>query len=148
MASTIILKKSTTPNAVPAVGDLEQGELAVNLADNALFTKDRTDAIVRLNGGAVIVGHAVAHIAGGNLVIAAGVIGGMTISRSAEGQFSIDMPGNIKNSDLVSIRVQGNRINWYEVSHGANDIQIEVRDNENIANALTDPEKIIVTVAR
>lgn len=47
MATQIILKKSTTPGAIPLVGDLAQGELAVNVADRKLYTNNGS-AIVSL----------------------------------------------------------------------------------------------------
>src|SRR6056300_128385 len=40
MATKIILKKSNTVGAVPLSADLEIGEVALNLADRKLFTKD------------------------------------------------------------------------------------------------------------
>ena len=40
MANTILLKKSTTPNAVPLAGDLSLGELAINVTDGNLFYKN------------------------------------------------------------------------------------------------------------
>jgi hypothetical protein len=58
------------------------------------------------------------------------------------------MTGNIQDGDVVNVRVMGDRLNWYETVGNANTVTIEVRDSEFIANALKDPEKIIVTVAR
>ena len=49
MANTIKLKRSSTASSVPASGDLEVGELAVNTADKKLYTKHGT-SIVELNG--------------------------------------------------------------------------------------------------
>jgi len=45
MASTILIKRSSTASAVPTTGQLAQGELAVNTADKKLYTN---------NGGAII----------------------------------------------------------------------------------------------
>ncbi len=45
--ATIITKNSSTAAAVPAAGNLVQGELAVNVTDKKLYTKD--------NGGSVVV---------------------------------------------------------------------------------------------
>lgn len=45
-------KSSSVAGKAPQPADLERGELAVNLADKKLFTKDHTDAIVELGGGA------------------------------------------------------------------------------------------------
>ena len=39
MANTILLKQSSTPNAVPTTGDLEFGELAVNTHDGKVYFK-------------------------------------------------------------------------------------------------------------
>jgi len=50
MASTIITKNSSTATAVPAVGDLQQGELAVNVTDKKVYTKDSSAAVVKLVG--------------------------------------------------------------------------------------------------
>lgn len=40
MATDILIKRSTTPGAVPTTGDLSTGELAVNTADKRLFTNN------------------------------------------------------------------------------------------------------------
>jgi len=48
MASTIVTKNSSTPAAVPLTGDLTQGELAVNVTDKRLFTKNSGGTVVEL----------------------------------------------------------------------------------------------------
>jgi hypothetical protein len=48
MASTIVTKNSSTASAVPVSGDLTQGELAVNVTDKRLFTKNSGGTIVEL----------------------------------------------------------------------------------------------------
>ena len=48
MASTIITKYSGTASAVPVTGDLTQGELAVNVTDKRLFTKNSGGTVVEL----------------------------------------------------------------------------------------------------
>jgi len=50
MATKIIHKKSTTSGASPATGDLDQAELAINLVNRKIFTKDNGNAIVTLSG--------------------------------------------------------------------------------------------------
>jgi hypothetical protein len=49
MSNTIQIKRSSTASSVPTAGQLAQGELAVNLADKKLYTKDNTNAVVLLN---------------------------------------------------------------------------------------------------
>ena len=51
MASTIVTKNSSTASAVPVAGDLTKGELAVNVTDKKLYTKDNGGSVVKLVGG-------------------------------------------------------------------------------------------------
>ncbi len=46
--ATLITKNSSTAAAVPGAGDLVQGELAVNVADKRLFTKDAGGTVVEV----------------------------------------------------------------------------------------------------
>ena len=48
MANTIQIKRSSTATSVPTSGQLAVGELAVNLADKKLYTKDASDAVINL----------------------------------------------------------------------------------------------------
>ena len=50
MASTIITKNSSTASATPAAGDLTKGELAVNVTDKKLYTKDNSGTVVKIVG--------------------------------------------------------------------------------------------------
>lgn len=50
MSATIKIKNSSTASAVPTTSDLVQGELAVNVTDKKLFTKNSAGAIVELGG--------------------------------------------------------------------------------------------------
>jgi len=53
MATKIILKKSSTGGGVPLAADLDNGELAVNLVDRKIYTKDNGGTIVKLDGAYV-----------------------------------------------------------------------------------------------
>jgi hypothetical protein len=48
--ATIITKNSSTASATPAAGDLTKGELAVNVTDKKLYTKDNSATVVRIVG--------------------------------------------------------------------------------------------------
>jgi len=48
MATKIIHKKSSVASSVPAAGDLEPGEIAVNLADQKLYSKTTAGAVIEL----------------------------------------------------------------------------------------------------
>lgn len=51
MASTILLKRSSTASSVPAAGSLQAGELAVNLTDQKLYSKTAGGTVVQVGFG-------------------------------------------------------------------------------------------------
>lgn len=50
MPTTIVTKNSSTAAAVPSAGSLTQGELAVNVTDKKIYTKDSGGSVVELTG--------------------------------------------------------------------------------------------------
>lgn len=52
MANTIQIKRSSTAGSVPTSGQLAAGELAVNLTDRKLFSKNASGTVFQLGGGA------------------------------------------------------------------------------------------------
>ena len=52
MANTIIIKNSTTSGVVPGTGDVAVGELALNVADRKMYTKNSGGTVVQVGGGA------------------------------------------------------------------------------------------------
>lgn len=56
MSNTIILKKSSVGGKIPATGDLQYGELALNYADGKLYYKNTLDLVKELTGGGTSVG--------------------------------------------------------------------------------------------
>ena len=52
MANTIQIKRSSTAAAVPTAGQLAAGELAVNLVDRKLYSKNASGTVFQLGGGA------------------------------------------------------------------------------------------------
>ena len=62
--STIVqIKRSETPGAAPTGANLAVGELAVNLADNKIFSKKTDGTVVSLGGVAVNDGGAATSVA-------------------------------------------------------------------------------------
>lgn len=51
MANTIIVKRSSVAGKVPTAGDLQVGELAVNLADQKIYSKNAGGTVIQLGGG-------------------------------------------------------------------------------------------------
>ena len=61
MATKIIHKKSSVAAKVPLSTDLEVGEIALNLADQKIFSKQTDGTIVELGGGTVSESDVTAH---------------------------------------------------------------------------------------
>jgi len=84
--TTIITKNSSTSSATPAAGDLTKGELAINVTDKKLYTKDNSATVVRIVGSlgnqeasaAAITGGTVAGVAQTGGTINNTPIGGTT----------------------------------------------------------------------
>jgi hypothetical protein len=51
MSDLILFKRSSTPGAIPAAGQLTTGEMAVNTADGKLFTKKSNGTVVEIGAG-------------------------------------------------------------------------------------------------
>ena len=56
MSNTIIIKKSSVAGKIPAVGDLQYGELALNYTDGKLYYKNNNNIIKTLSGGTSVGG--------------------------------------------------------------------------------------------
>jgi hypothetical protein len=86
--TTVITKNSSTASAVPASGSLVQGELAVNVTDKKLYTKDSGGTVVKLVGSlgnqepsaVAITGGTVAGVAQTGSTINSTPIGGSSAS--------------------------------------------------------------------
>lgn len=50
MSTVVQLKRSETTGAIPGAGDIAVGELAVNLADGALYSKKTDGSIIEVGG--------------------------------------------------------------------------------------------------
>jgi hypothetical protein len=51
VANTLILKKSSVAGKEPLATDLQVGELAVNLVDKKLYSKDASGNVISVGGG-------------------------------------------------------------------------------------------------
>jgi hypothetical protein len=81
MANTIIIKNSSTISAVPLVGDLILGELAVNTYDGKVYMKkdDGAEAIIEIGGGITAVVEDINPVLGGDLDVNGNSIGDGTL---------------------------------------------------------------------
>jgi len=72
MANTIKIKRSSVPGKVPAAGDLDFGELAINYADGNLFFKDSTNSVATIASTEFV--SVTGNVTGGNLQTSGNII--------------------------------------------------------------------------
>jgi len=130
MANTILIKRSSTPNAVPVANSISQGELAINLVDGNLFYKNSTDqvTVIASNKFVTVSGQV---SAGGNVVganiVTAGVV---SATGNITGNYFLGNGALLTGIDAASI--QNGNSNVRVVSSGGN-VAIGVGGTANIA---------------
>lgn len=160
MTSTIITKNSSTTSAVPASGDLVAGELAVNITDKKLFTKNASGTVVKVVGSlgnqeanaVAISGGTVAGVAQTNGTINGTVIGAstaaaitgtlITATTGFSGTLTGDVTGNTTGTHVggVTGNVTGNLTGNVTASTGTssfNDVTINGGLNMNAGTTAT-----------
>ena len=158
--TTIITKNSSTSSATPAAGDLVKGELAVNVTDKKLYTKDNSATVVKIVGSlgnqeasaAAITGGTVAGVAqtGGTInntpigATTAAAITGTTVTATTgfvgaiTGAVTGNVTGNLTGN--VTGNVTGNLTGNVTASTGTssfNDVTINGGLNMNAGTAAT-----------
>lgn len=66
MSAKIIPKKSTVADKVPDSNDIDVGEIAINLSDGIIYSKDSGDTIVNLSGALELHTHSISQVDGLN----------------------------------------------------------------------------------
>jgi hypothetical protein len=121
--TTIITKNSSTASAVPVVGDLTKGELAVNVTDKKIYTKDNSAAVVKLVGSlgnqeanaVAITGGSIAGIT--DLAIADGGTGASTATAALNNL----LPSQTSNANKY-LQTDGTNATWDAISISTGDI--------------------------
>lgn len=104
MANKLVLKKSSVAAKVPLATDLVAGELAVNLADAKLYTKDGSGNVILVGSGA---GGAVSSVAGktGAVTLVKGDVGLGNVDNTSDAskpvstaqQTALDLKSNLSS---------------------------------------------------
>lgn len=89
MANTIILKRSSTASDVPTAGQLQQGELAINIADEKLYSKNSSDVVFEIAPGGSIWSENALFAE----YLTAGASGGIRVGIDANQNFEIEHDG-------------------------------------------------------
>ena len=147
MSNTILIKRSSTPNAVPAANSISQGELAINLVDGNLFYKNSTDQVTviasnkfltvsgQVSAGGNVVG---ANVSTGGVVTATGTITGGNLVTAGTVSATGNITGNyiLGNGALLTgidaASIQNGTSNVRVVSSGGN-VTISVGGTSNVA---------------
>ena len=124
MSNTILIKRSSTPNAVPAANSISQGELAINLVDGNLFYKNSTDqvTVIASNKFVTVSG----NVDGGNIVTS----GQVSATGNITGNFFLGNGALLTGIDAASI--QNGNSNVRVVSSGGN-VAIGIGGTANVA---------------
>jgi hypothetical protein len=123
MTTTIITKNSSTSTAVPAVGDLQQGELAVNVTDKKVYTKDSSAAIVKLVGSLGNQEASAVAITGGSIagITDLAIADGGTGSSTANGALNNLLPSQTSASGKY-LKSNGTDSSWDAIDISSGDI--------------------------
>jgi len=100
MANKIILKKTSTASKVPLPADLDVGEIAINLADQKLYSKDA-------GGTVILVGSGVGSSGTVTSVGGTGTVNGITLTGTVTSSGNLTLGGALANVSLAT-QVTGN----------------------------------------
>ena len=116
MASVIKLKRNTSAGQVPSSGALQQGELAINLADKKLFSSSDGSDIIQISGDAYEVN---------------------TVANTTSGSVKLTGTGNASNSQVNFVGANGIGItsNSTGVFVTANTVDVDLATAANAASA-------------
>ena len=113
MTNTVLIKRSSTANSVPASGNLQAGELAINYTDGNLFYKDNNNGVQLLTSNKFV--SVTGNITGANLnatglSLSGNVVSNVNVTSNIAG-------GNIKTPGLIS--ATGNITGNYFIGNGS-----------------------------
>jgi hypothetical protein len=117
MPNTIRHKRSSTAGLVPGTGSLDQGELAINIADGKFYTKNSSNSVINL-GITSISGTAITPATGvfsgtldignikisGNSISATNTNGNLILSPIGSGALQLSSIGNTRGSGSVDLQ--------------------------------------------
>lgn len=116
MANTIVVKRSTVGGKVPLATDLQVGELAVNVTDKKIYSKNAGGTVVMLSGD--VVGPATAT---DNAIARFDLTTGELIQNSTvliDDNGNITGPLSINMADGTAVTVAAGRL-WYNATTGS-----------------------------
>ena len=107
MATDILIKRSSTPGAVPTTGDLSTGELAINTADKRLFTNN-SGTIVEIGIAPTSIDVTNNATVGGTLGVTGNTTLSGTLSAGATTLASGSVSGNFEVTGTLTVATPSN----------------------------------------
>lgn len=150
MSNTLLIKRSSTPNAAPSTANLALGELAINTYDGRLYTKVDTgtanvfeltqnqpiQVLGNVTGNSVNTGSGTTNLTLtlSSTGVSAGTYGGSTGPTSNIGVFTVDQYGRITSASNVAISTSGlsNGTSNIAIANSAN-ISLSIAGTPNVA---------------
>lgn len=137
MTNVIQTKHSTTTGNAPTA--LETGELAVNIADKAIFVGDASNSPVKIVSPSSFYQ---GTVTGGALTKVAGTV---VVTRTSVGVYEVTASA----TDAIIVNVAGGTLTHLtcsEVTGTATVRRFHIHDAEKLGRPLADPASILVTV--
>lgn len=140
MTNTVLIKRSSTANAVPLAGNLQAGELAINYNDGNLFYKNASNVVTviasnkftsvsgNVTGGNIVTGGVVTatgNVTGGNLLSSGAISAASTVTAAgitSTGVINFTGTSNVSLGNLANIHIPGGSANYVISTDGAGNL--------------------------
>jgi hypothetical protein len=110
MTNKITIKRSSVPSKVPAAGDLDYGELAINYADGNLFFKNSSNSVATIASTKFV--SVTGNITGGNIISLGSL---STVGPATIGAFTLPNTDGLTGQTLTTY---GNGVVYWSSSGG------------------------------
>lgn len=150
MASVIKLKRNTNAGQVPSGGDLQQGELAINLADKKLFSSTDGTDVIQISGDAYDI-DTISNTTSGTIKLTGtgnaansfvNITGANGIGITSDGSGEITITANTVDVDFATAANTSSAN--LSVASGANTDVVKLSGNNGLVVAATNTSNIVV----
>lgn len=120
MTNTVLIKRSSTANAVPSAGNLQSGELAINYTDGNLFYKNASNVVTVIASNQFV--SVSGNVTGGNIltsgaVSASGIVNAGGIVSS--GTVNLTGAANVSLGSISNVHITGGGTNYVLTTNGS-----------------------------
>jgi hypothetical protein len=101
MTNTVLIKRSSTANSIPAAGNLQAGELALNYTDGNLFYKNSSNVVTVIASNQFV--SVSGNVTGGNILTSGLVSATGTVTGSSFLGSVVSVTANITGGNLLTV---------------------------------------------